>query len=1417
MKAPRFLFLSILISLLSFSPHLLAQKKLKKFLNKSDASYNAGDFEKSNKFLTKYKGQISSKLGPYNVYLATYNLRDARLKLALGTLSGFEPALNSAIEQSLNSSGENSSAHINTILDVAALYNEYGNYRLGAHFSTQAEALVEKAPDVKEEDKAKIALIKGEALIGQGFTKEALELLASQEKFLFGRAVEKESYVEDGKVKTNRLEPAEVYQRYNDYAKFLFLKALSYSKMGRISIPGAEGDDAVFNFERADDWINRNSKFLGETSVADVTNRYYYAKTLSENGTPAKNREPDLQFDKILNSLEKRTNPTNRLAHEIYLSYLKELLESESRARYQNTKLEYQKILNKYFPKSSVHHVNMEAVEFDSKLNRDKTKNLERNALTVLNSKSLPKNYPTTLRILDFLEHMSLLEKDYPSVENYIKQKNEVVKELAGEGSPDYQLSMIQLANYYLDFTNKITEAGAIYKENWYEGASKEIGDQHKDLLENLNHIAVWAEMTDNYKEAESILKFATEAVGQKFDPTDELYAVELTNISNLQLKIGSYDEANKNLKTAIGILYSKRKQDEWVAAYVAAIETQARLYGIFGLFDEAEDNLNQSGKRIGKAKIDLSSLLSADEEMSGLLIQLGRYSQAEKLLGLLFSEYEGLYGKNSIRLIEPLVNKGRITLARGEYTEAEGIALRANQIAISAYGEISTKTAPTQKLLSEIYYTLGDYDKAETNITKALSSQEKQFGREHVEVARSIAQLALIKFHKGGNDKEVEKLLLEAKEITAKKLGPDNPLYAEVMKNIAVLYISEKRYDLAFNSLTVAERIWREKTGKKNNINAASIFTLTGDVYYFQKNYSQAESFYNQAKNLYLSYFSKSHPEYVKVLSKLSKVEYMKKNYKQSKRLIEESLANYEEFIKIYFPALSEREKAKYWNTIRGDFEFYYTLAFSNMEDFKDLTGKVYDYQLLTKALLLSSSIKIRERIMNSTDETLKEQYSDWVEKKEMLTLALSLSPDQLIENEIDPAALNQEVERLEKELSQKSEIFGQSFEGSKISFDNVRKSLKDNEVAIEMVRYRHFDHVFTDSVVYAAMYLKKDFSKPKTILFNDGSRMETRFFKYYQNAITGKIPDNISYNVFWAPIQKEIGQTSTIFLSADGVYNQINLEAIPSPDGKYIIDNSNIVLVSNTKDLFLYNKKSKQTADGNTAFMFGNPTFYASASTEHSIPSLPGTEKEVNQLQFMLKQKGWTTSQYVEKSATEEQVKGLDSPKIFHIATHGFYKPSKQMTLEDEMEGNETALTQNPLMRTGLLLKGAGDLLDKTQYNYNMENGILTAYEAMSLNLDKTDLVVLSACETGLGELTSGEGVYGLQRAFLVAGAKMLIMSMFKVDDEATQKLMLKFYQKWLNSGNMRQSFTDAKIELRVEYPEPIYWGAFMMIGLE
>lgn len=1412
MKAVRSV-VCLLISFFVLQQASFAQKT--KFLKKSDSYYFSGSFAKSLKFLNKYKSSLS-KLGANNNYLPGYYTRQARINLAQGILTDFEASLNNAITSSISASGETSKAHGLTLLDVADIYNDYGNYRLTREYIDKARKIFEETGEMSDALKARIVLAEAQAMIGQGFYNDALAELNDIQPYLAKRAVEKETYVEGDAIKTRRVPEEEIPLRFSQYAELLTLKMYAYGKKGRISIAGDEETvDVAYTVTR--DWLKGKSRYLGETDLNEVKYRFLYYQIYHEN--KGNLNESELQLNRILNDLKKKTNPTNSLAQDIYLSYLEELLKESSRARYLNTKLEYQKVLDKYFPKNSLHKLNMKAVEFNSKLSRDKTKDLEKDALAVLNSKSLPKNYKTTERILTFLYDIAITERRYANAENYLNQLTDIKKELCGENSPEYHLARIYQANFYLDYTNKIEEAGDIYQDSYLNFVSKQIGEQHKDLLEILNHLATWYELTDKYSLASKTLKDASDAVAKKYHNDDILFGIELVQLAKLSLKLGEYDKAEANITKALEVIDLKdnRVYEEHDGAYVDALETQAKLYGIQGLFDEAQDNLDHTAKIIKNSKVVAASELSTAEELTSLLIQLGRYSDAEKLLVKLFNEYEKLYGANSIRLIEPLVEKGQVLLAKGDYTEAERTALRANQIAVKAFGENSTKAAPTQKLLSDIHYTLGDYEKAEENIIKALNSQEKQFGRSHIEVAKSLSKLALIKFYKGDNPKQVEKLILEARDIMASKLGTQNPQYADILKSVAIVYIAQKQYDIAFSSLTAAENIWRAKTGRKNNINAASIYTLTGDVYYQQQNYKKAEELYGKAKDLYEKFFSTKHPEYVKVLSKLAKVHYMQKNYKTAKKLIEESLANYENFIKEFFPALSEREKAKYWNTIRGDFEFYNTLAFSNLEDFRDLAGKVYNYQLLTKALLLSSSIKIRERIMNSTDEQLKAQYNEWTGKKELLTLALSMSPEQLLENEIEPAALQQEVERLEKDLSEKSELFGQSFDNQRITYDLVGKSLGANDVAIEMVRYRYFDHVFTDSVIYAALYMKKEFSKPKAIIMGDGKRMETRFFKYYRNAITGKIPDEVSYNVFWAPVYREIGLASTIYLSADGVYNQINLEAIPTPDGKFVIDNANIVLVSNTRDLYLNKRKSRLSPSENTASMFGNPTFYLTASADKTISALPGTEKEVTQLEYLLKQKGWKTKEYVESTATEEQVKEVNSPKIFHIATHGLYRPTEELSLQEEIEGNEAVLAQNPLMRTGLLLKGAGDLLSKTDYNYNMESGILTAYEAMNLNLDKTDLVVLSACETGLGDVEQGEGVYGLQRAFLVAGAKVLIMSMFKVDDEATQKLMVKFYQKFINSGDLRQSFVDAKKELRTDYPEPIYWGAFMMIGLE
>lgn len=198
------------------------------------------------------------------------------------------------------------------------------------------------------------------------------------------------------------------------------------------------------------------------------------------------------------------------------------------------------------------------------------------------------------------------------------------------------------------------------------------------------------------------------------------------------------------------------------------------------------------------------------------------------------------------------------------------------------------------------------------------------------------------------------------------------------------------------------------------------------------------------------------------------------------------------------------------------------------------------------------------------------------------------------------------------------------------------------------------------------------------------------------------------------------------------------------------------------------------------------------------------------------ILKASAYKVNVLSQKTATEANLKMVKSPSILHIATHGYF-------LEDiETEGSAFGINlenanNNPLLRSGLMLAGAAKTVDGTATPdlQNNDNGILTAYEAMNLDLSGTNLIVLSACETGLGDVKAGEGVYGLQRAFLVAGAEALIMSLWKVDDAATQQLMTSFYNNWIKLGNKQKAFKQAQLQLMTKYKEPYYWGAFVMVG--
>ena len=292
----------------------------------------------------------------------------------------------------------------------------------------------------------------------------------------------------------------------------------------------------------------------------------------------------------------------------------------------------------------------------------------------------------------------------------------------------------------------------------------------------------------------------------------------------------------------------------------------------------------------------------------------------------------------------------------------------------------------------------------------------------------------------------------------------------------------------------------------------------------------------------------------------------------------------------------------------------------------------------------------------------------------------------------------------------------------------------------------------------------------------------------------------------------------------------------------GKYLLEEKDIRIVNSAREFILNKEWETKTYSNNTASLFGFPNFdgnttvsvdasdlFASTRDLNSFwldsltrgglkaKPLPATKTEVENISATLKSKGWQVTNYLADNASETNLKTQQSPRVLHVATHGYFFPDIPMEDKDQtrfLGMDRQQVLQDPMLRSGLLLTGANRTLQGEVSTG--ENGLLSAAEASLLDLRETELVVLSACETGKGEVKNSEGVYGLRKAFTDAGAQNIIMSLWKVDDKVTQEFMTRFYRLWLNDKTtIREAFHKTQLEIKAKYPQPYYWGAFILVG--
>ncbi len=905
-----------------------------------------------------------------------------------------------------------------------------------------------------------------------------------------------------------------------------------------------------------------------------------------------------------------------------------------------------------------------------------------------------------------------------------------------------------------------------------------------------------------DFKASMASVKQKVENERRKYDQSNFNYAISFSDNS-------AFYETTSKLQRNRSMFMNLMVKDRNDYEKASALNLSGEMLYASGSVDQAQKKFEQSIALY--KKIDSTSSLGYALAVSnlGLLFQnSGRYTKAIEF-NTEALEIRKKRKPESLVHAASLNNMGVLQKDLGNYDKSEELIKEANKINLEKSEKSKVPNAITLNNLAMLYQTLGRYKDAEKLLNQCLDAAAEEMREKSDNYIRFQINLAIL-YKETGRLEEAKFVYDKCMKIKRGRLSDRHPDYAHLCRGKAAVLMEQRLEDEeVVKLLTKAVNIYEKEYGKYHPAYASTVLDL-GNYHRVRNNYDEAKKYLDEAVMVRKELLGENHQDYLKAKESLGLLEWQHGNTTEASKHLKEVIIKTLGYIDTYFAPMSEAEKAKFWDKLQPRLQKFYSFAVENYTKDPELLHMMYNNQIKTKALLLNSTSKVRNSILNSGSSDLIVKYTMWLNQKEELARVYTLTRKEIEEENINVDSLEKATNALEKQLIEESAMFNSSLQGEQISYKSLHKLLEDDEALVEIVQFRRFNVTFSEEVYYAGLILTKEISEPKLVLLKNGADLESKHIKAYRTAMTNYKDDPNAFANFWGPFEEVVGKKKKIYVSLDGVYNVISLNTLKDGD-TYMIDRHNFVLLSNAKDLNTV-KNIRPAASKKTATLIGFPDY----GNNKAIDPLPGTKTEVEFIDGLLKKNKFSTTVFLGGNASEGNVKSSET-KILHIATHGFFFPDVDHVKSERVFGIETSKAKsNPLHRSGLLLANAEATIFGQEADHSTSNnGILTAYETMNLSLEETELVVLSACETGLGDIKAGEGVYGLQRSFQVAGAKSVIMSLWWVSDEATMELMSKFYAEYMKTGDKQASFTAAQQAVKSKFKEPYFWGAFVLIG--
>lgn len=910
-------------------------------------------------------------------------------------------------------------------------------------------------------------------------------------------------------------------------------------------------------------------------------------------------------------------------------------------------------------------------------------------------------------------------------------------------------------------------------------------------------------------------------AVEYDFDPRntgEELVEMTVKQAGNYQLAVEPR-QRNASGRYEIRIVEIRNATEkEFAVDETRRLITEANRLWRLGNYDDAlplaERALVIREKELGTESYDFSQAIFV---LANIWSDKADYAKSESFYERALEIREKIMGKDHLSVGLILNNMGTLYRNKGDYDNAEKVFRRALEIREKTLERNHLLIASVLNNLGNLSKEKGDIAKADLYYRRTLEIRENALGKESAEVAVTLNNIANLY----EDFAKAEPLYLRALAVREKVFGTDHQEVGQTLYNLSILYAKAGNLEKAVDFGERTLKIFENKLGAEHPFTSYPL-NLLAALYKDGRDFEKSEVFYLRSIAIKEKTQGSYHPTLGGVLSNLANLYSVKGEIEKAiaaqKRANEISEYN----ITLNLTLGSESEKINYLKTFSPTEIRTISLNTMTAPNSPEAAALGAEIVLRRKGRVLdalSDNLTALRQRFNAQDRILLDKLNE-TNKNLSKLISAGLQGTSTEEFGEKVSKLETERENLEAEISRRSAGF---YERQKpVTLEDVRKLIPENAVLLEFSLYRPTSPE-TSELLYQESPLSAELRYVVYLIRKEG-KIEWKDLGEAQTldaAITNwrkalRDPKNSDVKTLGRTLDKKIMKpirqlthgAKHLLISPDGVLNLIPFEALVDENEHFLIENHSITYLSGGRDLL---RLQTERESKSKPLIFANPLF---GETDPAVgfdvrktdpvsyfAPLGGTAQEARLIQTQFPD----AEVLIGMQATESALKQIAAPSILHIATHGFFLEDK------ETSGNTNPGIENPLLRSGLAFAGANQRKDGN------DDGILTALEASGLNLWGTKLVVLSACDTGLGEVKNGEGVYGFRRAFVLAGTESIVMSLWSVSDYVTRELMTNYYKNLKQGMGRGESLRQVQLEMlkNSNRQHPFYWAGFIQSG--